>query len=287
MKKYVIVTDSGSDIPKESLKKWKITSLALSVRFEDGEEFFDYEIEPQRFYKEMRSGKTAKTAAVNHLTFLEQFRNIAKRGYDILYIGLSSAISSTYSSARSAAAVLKKEMTDVEFLTLDSKCASSGLGLLIYLTAKKRDEGADISEAYSYAEALSPRICHRFTVDDLSYLRRGGRISSAASIFGNMLGIKPLLYVDSGGFLKCSEKVKGRRTAIEALAKSYGFFTSEKPSREIFISHADCLSDAELLDECLYKKYGCHAKKIFDIGSVIGAHAGPGTLALFFIGDTR
>lgn len=287
MRKYVIVTDSGSDISKEYLKKWKITSLPLSVKFEGEEELFDYEISPERFYKEMRTGKSAKTAAVNHQRFLDEFRSIAKRGYDILYVGLSSGISSTYSSARSAALSLKKEMPETEVLTLDSKCASAGLGLLLYMTAKKRDEGASIGEDYSYAEALAPRICHRFTVDELSYLRHGGRISSAAAIFGNMLGIKPLLYMDSGGFLKCSEKTRGRRSAIEALAKSYGVFTSEKPSKEIFISHADCISDAELLDECLYKKYGCHAKKIFDIGAVIGAHAGPGTLALFFIGDAR
>ena len=287
MKNYVIVTDSGSDISKDMLKKRSIVSLPLSVRFDGCDEFSDYDIEPQKFYKMIKEGNVAKTAAVNYRTFLDKFRSIAERGYDILYLGLSSAISSTYSSARAAAISLKKEIPEREIYTLDSKCASAGLGLLVHLTAEKRDEGESIKEAYSFAESLAPRICHRFTVDDLSYLKRGGRISAASAFFGNMLGIKPLLYVDSGGFLKSSDKARGRRGAIEALANNYGTFRSEKQSECIFISHADCYADAVLLDDILSKKHGCRAKKIFDIGAVIGAHAGPGTLAIFFTGDTR
>jgi len=287
MKKYAIVTDSGSDISKDVLRKWNVVSLPLSVTVEGEKELSDYESIPNEFYSKMRSGKRAKTAAVNYRSFTEKFRHIASQGYDVLYLGLSSAISSTYSSAHAAAIALKREMPERDFLTLDTKCASAGLGLLVYLVTRKRDEGADIREAFAYAEMTAPRICHRFTVDDLNYLKRGGRISAASAFFGNMFGIKPLLYMDSGGFLKCSEKARGRRGAIEALANSYGVFTSERGSECIFISHADCRADAELLDEMLHKKYGCRAGKIFDIGAVIGAHAGPGTLALFFVGDTR
>lgn len=287
MKNYVIVTDSGSDLSGDILKKLNVTSLPLSVKFEGENEISDYGIEPQKFYKKIRDGKSAKTAAVNYMAFLDEFRKIAKRGYDILYIGLSSAISSTYSAAHTAALSLRKELPGTQILVLDSKCASAGLGLLVYLTAKKRDDGGDIFEAFKYAENLAPRICHRFTVDDLSYLHRGGRISGASAFFGNILGIKPLLYVDSGGFLKSSEKVRGRRGAIEALANTYVEFGGTEHENTVFISHADCRADAGLLDEYLYKKYGCRAKKIFDIGAVIGAHAGPGTLALFFIGNVR
>lgn len=287
MKKYAIVTDSGSDLSKEALKKWNVISLPLSVTVIGEAEVSDYAINPVNFYQKIREGKTAKTAAVNYKAFLDKFRSIANAGYDVLYLGLSSRISSTYSAAHAAATALKREMPEREFLTLDSKCASAGLGLLVYLTSLKRDGGADLTEAFAYAEAIAPRICHRFTVDDLVYLKRGGRISAASAFFGNMLGIKPLLYVDNGGFLKSSEKARGRRGAIEALASSYGLFCGDKHTECIFISHADCLSDAELLDSMLHKKYGCRAKKIFDIGAVIGAHSGPGTLALFFVGDTR
>ena len=286
MRKYVLVTDSGSDLSEDVLKKWHIVSLPLNAQFDGEVEFSDYDIDSDKFYKKLRDGKTAKTSAVNHTAFSDKFRALIKRGFDVLYIGLSSAISSTYSAASTAARTLKKELPESEILTLDSKCASAGLGLLVYLTAEKRDSGADIHEAYKYAKAIAVRICHRFTVDNLTYLYRGGRISGTSAFLGNMLGIKPLLYVDSGGFLKPSEKVRGRRAAIEALAESYGDLAREGENC-IFISHADCYADAELLEEFLYAKYGCKAKRIFDIGAVIGAHAGPGTLALFFLGDTR
>ena len=286
MRKYVLLTDSGADLSEDVLKRWHIVSLPLHAQFEGEDEFSDYDIDSAKFYKKMREGKIAKTSAVNNTAFLNEFRALAKRGLDVLYIGLSSAISSTYSAASTAARSLKKELPEREILTLDSKCASAGLGLLLYLTAEKRDKGADINEAYEYAKSIAPRICHRFTVDNLTYLYRGGRISGASAFWGNIIGIKPLLYVDSGGFLKPSEKVRGRRGAIEALAESYGILASEGENC-IFISHADCPEDAELLNEFLYAKYGCQASRIFDIGAVIGAHAGPGTLALFFIADTR
>ncbi len=286
MRKYVLVTDSGSDLSKDVLKKCHIVSLPLYAQFDGEVEFSDYDIDSGKFYKKLRDGKNAKTSAVNHTAFLNKFRALIERDFDVLYIGLSSAISSTYSAASTAARELKKELPESEILTLDSKCASAGLGLLVYLTAERRDRGANIHEAYQYAKSIAVRICHRFTVDNLTYLYRGGRISGASAFFGNMLGIKPLLYVDNGGFLKPSEKVRGRRAAIEGLAQSYGDLAKDGENC-IFISHADCHADAELLNEFLYAKYGCKATRIFDIGAVIGAHAGPGTLALFFIGDNR
>ena len=287
MKNYVIFTDSGSDLSEDFLKKLKVTSLPLSVKFDGEDELSDYEISPSKFYQKIKDGKMAKTAAVNQRTFFDKFKAAAERGYDILYLGLSSVISSTYSSAKGAAATLSREFPKRKILTFDSKCASAGLGLLVYLVSLKRDEGASIDEAFDYASLIAPRICHRFTVDDLTFLRKGGRISAVSAFFGNALGIKPLLYMDSGGYLKSSDKVRGRRAAIESLARSFGDLKSESINEAIFISHADCFKDASLLDEILHKKYGCRAKRIFDIGAVIGAHAGPGTLALFFIGNMR
>lgn len=286
MKNYVIVTDSGSDLCETELIRSSIISLPLCVRIAD-EEREDYAFSPESFYKKMRKGEIAKTSAVNYSAFLDKFRSIAERGYDALYIGLSSGISSTYSSANAAAMRIKKEFPERDFLTLDSKCASAGLGLLVYLTAKRKNEGAELSEAFEYARSLAPTICHRFTVDDLSYLRRGGRISAASAFFGNALGIKPLFHVDNGGFLKPTDRARGRRAAIEALADSFIKLGGDRHKESIFISHADCKGDAELLSDTLFKRYGRGAEKIFDIGAVIGAHAGPGTLALFFVGDMR
>lgn len=285
MNNYVIVTDSGSDLSESERKNLGITSLPLSVTM-DGDEREDYAFSPNEFYKLMRGGAVAKTSAVNYQSFLDKFRSIASRGYDALYIGLSSGISSTYASAKAAADRIKKEMPERNIIALDSKCASAGLGLLVHLIAKKKSEGIELNEAFEYAHSLAPKICHQFTVDDLAYLRRGGRISAASAFFGNALGIKPLFHVDNGGFLKATDKARGRRAAIESLADSFITHGGERHSEDIFISHADSKRDAELLSDTLFERYGRRAKT-FDIGAVIGAHAGPGTLALFFIGDMR
>lgn len=288
MKEYVIFTDSACDITPELLSEWGVPSRALTFRFSDSErEYSNADMLANEFYAKMREGGVAKTAAVNTQAFLEAFEEIVKDGKDILYLGFSSGLSTTYNSGRLAAEELSKKYPDAKILTVDTLCASAGMGLIIYLVLQKKNEGASIDEAYEYAKELIPSLCHWFTVDDLVYLKRGGRISPAAAFFGNLMGIKPVLHVDDEGHLVNVDKVRGRRGAISAMADKYGELALNKKDSVIFISHGDCLKDAELLASMLNERYGATVKLITDVGPVIGAHSGPGTLALFYIGKYR
>ena len=152
---------------------------------------------------------------------------------------------------------------------------------------EKKNEGATIEEAAKFAEENKQRICHWFTVDDLVYLKRGGRVSATAALVGNMLGIKPILHVDNEGHLVNVGKVRGRKLSIATLAGKYGELCDDAGNKQVYISHADCLSEAEELGKIIKEKYGAETKLITDVGSVIGAHAGPGTIALFFVGKER
>ena len=235
----------------------------------------------------MRAGRIAKTAAINIETFKTEMERILAEGDDLLYIGFSSGLSSTYNSGRMAAESLKERYPDRKVLTVDSKCASAGQGLLVYLVCEKKASGADIDEAYAYACETAPKVSHWFTVEDLVYLKRGGRVSSAAAFFGNLLGIKPVLHVDDEGKLIPMLKVRGRRTSLSAIADKYGETAENPGDGVVFISQADCYSDAEQLASMIKEKYGVETKIITDIGAVIGSHSGPGTIALFFIAKER
>ena len=288
MSNYVIYTDSACDIKPELLREWGVYYKPLTLRFTDSdEEFKNDEINAYDFYQRMRAGGVAKTAAVNSETFCEGFREVLKGGSDILHLGFSSGLSTTFNSARIAANELKDEFPDRKIEVVDTLSASAGFGLLLYLVLEKKNAGATLDEAKAYAEELVPKLCHWFTVDDLVYLKRGGRISPLAASVGNMLGIKPVLHMDDAGHLINRSKVRGRKTAIAALADKYGELADDKASGTVFISEADCLEDAKLLEKMLQERYGATVKIITDVGPVIGAHAGPGTLALFFVGKNR
>lgn len=288
MRPYVILTDSGCDIAPSTLKEWGVDLIPLTFRF-DGEdkEYADGEIPSVAFYNLMREGKVAKTAAINTERFRQFFEPYLKNGSDVLYIGFSSGLSSTYSAAVSAATALAQQYPDAKVLTVDSLCASAGFGLLVALAARKRADGLDIEQLADEIRAYVPRMCHWFTVDDLVYLKRGGRVSPTAAFFGNMLGIKPVLHMDGEGHLIPRAKVRGRKASVLALAEKYGELLENPEMNEVFISHGDCISDAEALKDILQTKYGAHVTLITSIGTVIGAHSGPGTLAVFFIGSQR
>ena len=238
------------------------------------------------FYDRMRKGGVAKTAAVNSEAFVGAFKRILDAGDDILYLGFSSGLSTTYNSARIAAQELKDSYPDRKIIVVDTLAASAGIGLIIKNVVDKKNDGATIEEAAAFAEELKYKLCHWFTVDDLVYLKRGGRISPTVAFVGNMLGIKPVLHMDNDGHLINMFKVRGRKTSIAALADKYGELAVDKDG-VAYISNADCLSDAEELKKMLSEKYGAKVEIITDVGTVIGAHAGPGTLALFFVGETR
>ena len=288
MSNYVIFTDSSCDLNQDMINERSIYSASLSFRF-DGEnkEYYNNEMPIGSFYQKMRDGGVAKTAAVNSESFATGFEKILSEGKDILYIGFSSGLSTTYNSARIAAEQLKDSYPDRKIILVDTLAASAGIALLIDMVLAKKAAGATIEEAAEYAESMKLRICHWFTVDDLVYLKRGGRISSTAAFFGNMIGIKPVLHVDNEGHLVNVDKVRGRRTSIMALANKYGQLCNDEGDKKVYISHADCLSEAEELGKIIQERYGAQTALITDVGPVIGAHAGPGTIALFFVGKER
>ena len=288
MNNYVIFTDSACDVHPAILSEWGVKMAPLTFRFSDSDkEYLDGEMPPDAFYKRMRSGEDVKTSAVNSEYFKEKFTRELDAGNDILYLGFSSVLSATYSCAALAAEELSGEAPERRIVLIDTKSASAGLGLLVYLTVKEKERGADIDKAAELARGLSQKICHWFTVDDLTYLKRGGRINPTTAFFGNMLGIKPILLANNDGALKKHSKTIGRRAAIEELAKKYGELAEDKTCGTVFISHADAEDDAKLLQKMLAEKYGVRIKLICNVGCVIGAHAGPGTLALFFVGKYR
>ncbi len=288
MKEYIIVTDSACDIKPEILEKWGVGFCSLTFRFEgDEKEYSNFDMSALDFYNKMREGGAAKTAAVNVEGFKTVFEEYVKQGKDVLYLGFSSGLSTTYNSARLAAQELNGEYTENKVVTVDTLSASAGFGLLLYLTVKKKAEGASIDEAAKYAEDLIPHLCHWFTVDDLMYLKRGGRISPTVAFVGNVLGIKPVLHMDNEGHLINVSKVRGRKTSVEALARKYDELALTPNEGTVFISHGDCLADAEYLASIIKNKYGVETEIITDVGPVIGAHTGPGVLAFFFVGKER
>ena len=288
MNEFVLFTDSACDIAPATLKDWKVESISLSLLF-DGEdkEISNYDITATDFYKRMRDGDTAKTSAINVEGFKTAFEPTLKSGKDVLYLGFSSGLSTTVNSARIAADELKEDYPAASVTVVDTLCASAGQGLLVYLAVKQRDEGKTLAEIAEYAEKTNVGMCHWFTVDDLVYLKRGGRISPTVAFVGGILGIKPVLHMDDEGHLISMSKARGRKNALKAIVDRFNELAVDKQNGTVFISHGDCIDDANELAGMLKDAFGVTVSIIADIGPVIGAHSGPGTLALFFIGKER
>ncbi len=288
MSNYVIHTDSACDLSPEMLKAWGVKSASLTYKFEDSDTVYDESSLPiTEFYATMKAGKVAKTAAVNTEVFTALFEEDLKAGLDVLYIGFSSGLSATYNCARIAALELAKKYPERKVIAFDTLMASAGTGLYIRLLLDKKEEGASIEELVEYAESIKFKVSAWFTVDDLVYLKRGGRVSPTTAFVGNMLGIKPILHVDNEGHLVKVTTARGRRGSITALADKYGELCENPATDKVYISHGNCEEDAKALADILKKKYGATVSVITFVGSVIGAHSGPGTLALFYVGKER
>ena len=288
MNTYQIVTDSACDIKPQMLEQWGVKLIELNFRF-DGEdkEYFNSEMDITVFYNKMREGATAKTSAINPEGFMNTFETLLQEGKDVLYIGFSSGLSTTYHSATIAAQELQEKYPQRKILTVDSLAASAGQGMLVYFAVQKQRAGCTLQEAADFVKEQLPKLCHWFTVDDLVYLKRGGRVSPTVAFVGAVLGIKPILHVDDAGKLISVSKVKGRKTSLTTLAAKYEELAESGGEGTVYISHGDCLSDAQALAQMLQDKHGVTVEIITDVGAVIGAHSGPGTLALFFLGSER
>ena len=286
MADYILITDSACDILPEKLQEWKVELVRLPYLFtDDGKEMLDNDQPMKEFYDEMRNGRVAKTSGVNEDTFAKAFTPFLEAGKDILYLAFSSGLSVTCENGKKVAAYLQEKFPERKIRVVDSLCASAGQGLFVYLAVKNRDNGMGIDENADTMEADKLHLCHWFTVEDLKYLKRGGRVSAATALLGTALNVKPVLHVDNEGHLIKITQVHGRKKSIRKMAEALGETILE--NTPIFISHGDCLEDAQMLAKILKEEYGRDTDLITGIGSVIGAHSGPGTLALFFRGRQR
>ena len=287
MQDYVIFTDSGCDVSPELLEQWGVPYVSMTFLF-DGEEkeYTSSEMDLEQFYQRMREGGHAKTAAVNTAMFVQALEPLLQQGKDVLYVAFSSGLSTTVQSARMAIEQLAEQYPQNRVVMVDTLAASAGEGLMVYMAVQKKAQGASLDETAAYIKGLEDKHCIWFTVDDLTYLKRGGRVSPTVAFVGGLLGIKPVLKMDGEGHLIKHSTARGRTKAIEALADKYGELADNDGS-PIFISHAQCYDEAKQLADLIKARYGGEVTLITDIGPIIGAHAGPGTIALFFIGAHR
>ena len=290
MSNFVIVTDSSADLGVDMVQQLDVQVLPLSFIL-DGHTYHNYpdnrEMDPQLFYGKLRAGEVATTAAVNVSQYIEILEPLLQAGQDVLILAFSSGLSATYNSSVIAVQELAEKYPERKLYTVDTLCASLGQGLLVYLAARERDSGKTIEEVRDWAEANKLSICHQFTVDDLHFLKRGGRISATTAVVGSMLQIKPVLHVDNEGHLVNIAKSRGRQSSLKALVDKMEKTAIDPGRQTVFISHGDCPEDAETVARMVRERFGVRDIYINYVGPVIGAHSGPGTLALFYVGKER
>ena len=284
---YRIITDSCCDFPQEMYDQLQLSYTSLSVTYQ-GQSRSSYTRQwMKQMYDGLRAGEEAKTAAANPQNWQEVMEPWLQQGEDLLVMAFSSGLSTTYQSAEIAAAELREKYPQRSIFVVDTRSASLGQGLLVYYACRKRDEGMALEDLYHWVEENKFHLAHWFTVDDLMYLKRGGRVSAATALLGTMLRIKPVLHMDDEGHLISMSKARGRKASIDALAKKMEETGLPGENDLVFICHGDCLEDAEYLAKVVKEKYGVKEAFIDYTGAVIGSHSGPGTLALFFLASHR
>ena len=290
MGEYVILTDSSADLTAELVAELGVEVIPLSFTMED-KTYFNYpdnrDIDPADFYARLRGGAMATTAAVNVADYTEAIEPILKEGKDVLVLAFSSGLSATCHSAQIAAGELMEQYPDRKVYVVDTLCASLGQGLLVWYAANLKKQGKTMEEVRDWTEEHKLNLCHWFTVDDLHFLKRGGRISAATAVLGTMLSIKPVMHVDNEGHLIKVGTARGRNASLKALVDRMEQTVLDLKDQAIFISHGDCLADAQKVADDVKARFGVESIIINYVGPVIGAHSGPGTVALFFMGSER
>ncbi len=287
METFHILTDSCCDFTQQMYEQLELTVLPLTVQFRGTVADDRNDDSLKQMYQALRKGEAATTSAVNPDRWSRAMENLLQAGKDVLVLAFSSGLSTTYQSAMIAASEMAEKYPQQQIRVVDTLSASLGQGLLVYYACRKRDMGLSLQETADWCEENKLHLCHWFTVDDLMYLKRGGRISAATALMGTMLGIKPVLHMDNEGHLVNVSKVRGRKAAIEALAAKAKALGAGFDNSTMFISHGDCLEDAQYLAQLLKDTCGVKEVYINYVGAVIGSHSGPGTLALFFLGSER
>ena len=290
MRDYVILTDSCCDLTAEEITELGLTVLPLTYTL-DGvnhkNDVFHPEMTNQAFFRKIREGADCSTSAVSVGEFHDAMRPILESGKDILCVSFSSALSTTYQSACIAAEDLRPEFPEARIIVIDSLSASRGQGMLLWYTAQEKKKGKTLEELADYVRETLPHQCHWFTVDDLNYLKKGGRVSAATALVGTMLSIKPIMHTSDEGKLTVVGKARGRKSSLNTLIDTVGRLGINLQDQVMFICQADCQAEAEAVAAELKRRYGVKEVYINYIGPVIGSHTGPDTMGLFFVGTER
>lgn len=288
---FVIITDSAANLTPEYVKKHNL--IMVSLKYYIGENEYESFIENdsddylKNFYSLLRLKESVTTSCINENVFTELFENILSEGYDFIYLAFSSKLSATCEIAANVAGKLKEKYPDRKLYVVDTKCASMGQGLIVDYALRQRDDGWTLNEIYNWQEEHKLNLSHWFTVDDLFFLKRGGRINTATAIAGTVLGIKPVLHVDDEGFLVNVTKARGRRQSLDMLVDKMEELAIDPGNQRVFIAHGDCIEDLKYVRKQVRERFGTKEIETTYINPIIGAHSGPGTLALFFYGKNR
>ena len=286
MSKYEIFTDSSADLPKELIEKYDLKVMQLEVIVDDKAPVLNKDVDISSFYEQLKNGANAKTSAVTLGYFEEHMREALENGKDILYLGFSSGLSATYNNGVMMIKELEAEFPERKIYHLDTLCASAGQGLLVYHAAKLREQGENAEVVLEKIASLKDRIHHQVTVDDLMFLKRGGRLDATSAVVGTVLKVKPLIVMDEEGHLQNVAKTRGRKNALKEMYMKLSENQKFDEINYVFISHAACIDDAKTLEAMVKEDFPNTEVVICDIGPVIGAHTGPGGLALCYLGAT-
>ena len=290
MSDFVILTDSSADLHADWAAQMDINVLPLSFTIRD-HTYMNWvdnrEMAPGDFYQLLREGAMGSTSALNVAQYIDALEPILREGRDVLILAFSSGLSATYNSSAMAVQALRKQFPQRKIYTVDTLCASLGQGMLVWLAAQKRAEGMDIEAVRDWVEENKLRVCHEVTVNDLNTLKRGGRISATTAVVGSMLQIKPIIHVDNEGHLINVAKSRGRSASMKALVDRMAERVENATAQTVFISHGDCLEDAQAVGEMVKERFGVPEVRYNFVGPVIGSHTGPGVIALFYMGRER
>lgn len=291
MRDYIIATSSTSDLPRTYLDEHQIPFIPYT--FTVGDRLCEddcREESRQAIYEGMRKGDRLKTSMINEFIYYDFFKELLDTGKDVLFLDMSKKMSVSFANANKAADMIRPEYPEQRLYVMDTLCISGGLGLLVERAVRLKESGASFDEVVAWGEENKLKIAHRFTVDDLNYLKAGGRVSNASALVGSMLNIKPVLYVPDGGTLDVAKKVRGRKAALSTILSGVlnDLSRIDPTGTEFHILQADCRADAEWVRDEIKKAYPQVGRiTITSLGVVIGAHCGPGLLTVFYLCDGR
>ncbi len=289
MSEFIIATASTADMSAEYLQENEIPFISYTYMIDDVVYEDDCKEETkQQLYERMRQGEIVTTSMINTYTYYTFFKQLMEKGKDVIFLDMSREITKSYVNALEAEKQIKEEYPLQRFYMMDTRCISGGLGILLDNMVKLRDAGKSFDETILSNKIPNPPEMHRFTVDDLNYLKRGGRVSNAAALVGGLLSVKPVMYTSNEGKLVVAEKIRGRKSSLLAILEHMKKDFSEPAGKDVFIRHADCLEDAQFMRDKILETFdGVESVTITGLGTVIGAHCGPGLLTIFYLGSER